>query len=172
MKHAEGSSLEIAGVLIAIGFIAAWLTASGLGVKSPSVRGYSILPTSSTAVAISAEHPQQQLPQPTPRNVLPLPLMIVKGEITARNSNALEAKHAMQRRLEALDSYVSQQGGSVTLGNVRYIRAGKTGEFVMAQQLEIRLPDLPSDAAYESKLIRLGVQLNSVERIAQISEAK
>ena len=172
MKNTEGNSLEIAGVLIAIGFIAAWLTAGGLGIKSPSVRGYSILPSWSTAVAVSAEHPQQQLPQAIPRNALPLPLMIVKGEITARNPNALEAKHAMQRRLEALDSYVSQQGGSVTLGDVRYTRAGKTGEFIAAQQLEIRLPELVGDAAYEHKLIRLGVHMNSIERIVQTSVSK
>ena len=161
MKNTEGNSLEIAGVLIAIGFIAAWLTASGLGVKSPSIRNYAILPSWSTTVAISAERPQQHLPQPAPRNALPLPLMIVKGEITARNPNALQAKHAMQRRLEALDNYVSQQGGSVTLGDVRYTRAGKAGEFIVAQQLEVRLPDLPSDSAYEKKLIQLGVKVNS-----------
>jgi len=67
---------------------------------------------------------------------------------------------------------VAQQGGSVTLGDVRYTRAGKAGEFIAAQRLEIRLPDLPSDAAYEHKLIRLGVQMNSVERSTQTSEAK
>jgi len=172
MKNTEGNSLEIAGVLIAIGFIAAWLTAGGLGIKSPSVRDRFILPSWSTAVAISAEQPQQHLPQPAPRNALPLPLMIVKGEITAHNPNALEAKHALQRRLEALDSYVAQQGGSVTLGDVRYTRAGKAGEFIVAQQLEIRLPDSPSDSAYENKLVKLGVKVNSVERSTQTSEAK
>lgn len=175
MKHTEGNSLEIAGVLIAIGFVAAWLAAGGLGIKNPSVWSYSILPTWSTAVDISAERPQQHVPQPTPRNVLPLPLMIVKGEITARNPNALEAKHALQRRLEALDSYVSQLGGLVTLGDVRYIRDKKTtesGAFVMVQQIEIRLPDSPSDSAYEHKLVKLGVKVNSVERSTQTSEAK
>ena len=78
----------------------------------------------------------------------------------------------MQRRLEALDNYVAQQGGSVTLGDVRYTRARKAGEFIAAQRLEIRLPDLPSDAAYEHKLIRLGIQMNSVERIEQPSISK
>ena len=172
MKNTEGNSLEIAGVLIAIGFIAAWLTAGGLGIKNPSVWSYSILPTWPTSVSMSADIPAEHIPQPTPRNVLPLPLMIVKGEITARNPNALEAKHALQRRLEALDSYVSQLGGLVTLGDVRYTRAGKAGEFIAAQRLEIRLPDSPSDSAYEHKLIRLGVQMNSVERIEQPSISK
>lgn len=178
MKNTEGNSLEVAGALIAIGFIAAWLTVDGLGVKNAPARGYSILPSWSPVVAISAERPQQHVPQPTPRNVLPLPLMVVKGEMTARNPNALEAKHALQRRLEALDSYVSQQGGSITLGDVRYVRAGKTansgktGEFVMVQQIEIRLPDSPSDSAYKHKLIRLGIQVRSVERITQTSAPK
>ena len=169
MKPTEGNSLEVAGVLIAIGFIAAWLTAGG-----PVAKGYSI-PLNwqmSVETDVPAERLQQRIQQPLPQNVLPLPLVIVKGGITARNPNALEAKHAMQRRLETLDSYVSQQGGSVTLGDVRYTRAGKTGEFIAAQQIEIRLPDSPSDSAYEHKLIRLGVRLNSVERIAQISVSK
>lgn len=161
--------LEVAGILIATGFIAAWLTAGGLGIKGHSVRGYFIPPTWQMSENIPAEHVQQS----PPRNRPPLPLMVVKGEMTARNPNALEAKHALQCRLEALDSYVSQQGGSIILGDVRYTRAGKTGAFIALQQIEIHLPDSPSDAAaYGHKLIRLGIQVRSVERITQTSAPK
>lgn len=167
MKHTEGNSLEIAGVLIAIGFVAAWLTASGV-----TGRSNNYLPAAQTSSEMNISLVRAHSDAMQTATLAASTMLVVKGDISTRNPNALEAKFAMQRRLEALDGYVSQQGGSVTLGDVRYTRAGKTGEFIAAQQLEIRLPDLPSDAAYQHKLIRLGVQLNSVERIAQISEAK
>lgn len=176
--------MEIAGVLIAIGFIAACLTAGGLGSMGYSIRGYSLLPARQMEVAmdIPAERVQQMLQRNAPPSA-GLAALVVKGEITTRNPNALEAKHAMQRRLEMLVSYVSQQGGSVTLGEVRYFLAReateskKAGEFVMVQQIEIRLPDSTGDpstdaSAYANKLIRLGIRVNSVERIAPTSAPK
>ena len=164
--------------LLIIGFVAAWLTTGGAGTKGYSIRGYSIPPTEQMAVGtdVPAERLQQRVQQQlTPRNALPLALLVVKGEMISRNPNALEAEHAMQRRLEVLGSYVSQRGGLVTLGTMRYTRDRKTAEggaFVMVQQIEIRLPDSPSDSAYEHKLSKLGVQVNSVERTAQTSGSK
>jgi len=169
MKTTEGNSLEIAGVIIAIGFVAAWLTASGVTGQSNHYLPAAQPEGMSIPLARAQSHAQETA------TLAASTTMVIKGEISTRNPNALEAKFAMQRRLELLNDYLTQQRGSVMLGDVHYAIAGKTaqnkknGDFVMVQQLEIRLPAMVRDTAFQARLSGLGIQSKSVERVALTS---